>query len=55
MLVQGRKGSRARLVLMRGLVLHEADGRFSTVAEAVLRHGRTLELGGERAGGPADG
>jgi tRNA1(Val) A37 N6-methylase TrmN6 len=54
-LVQGRKGSRAPLRLMRGLVLHEAGGRFSTVAEAVLRHGRALELGGERAGGPADG
>jgi tRNA1(Val) A37 N6-methylase TrmN6 len=53
-LVQGRKGSRAPLRLMRGLVLHEAGGGFSTVAEAVLRHGRAIDLGAERAGGPAD-
>jgi tRNA1(Val) A37 N6-methylase TrmN6 len=49
-LVQGRKGSRAPLVLLPGLVLHRADGGLSAGAEAVLRHGQALTLGG----GPAD-
>ncbi len=46
-LVRGRKGSRAPLSLMRGLVLHEVDGGFSPAAEAVLRHGQALMLQGE--------
>jgi tRNA1(Val) A37 N6-methylase TrmN6 len=54
-LVQGRKGSRAPLRLMRGLVLHVADGRLSAAAEAVLRGGQPLDLRGEPAGAPADG
>jgi tRNA1(Val) A37 N6-methylase TrmN6 len=54
-LVQGRKGSRAPLRLMRGLVLHGADGRFSAAAEAVLRGGKELDLRGEPAAGPAHG
>lgn len=54
-LVQGRKGSRAPLALMPGLVLHEADGRLSAAAEAVLRHGEALLLRDEPAGGRADG
>ena len=44
MLVQGRKGSRAPLRLMRGLVLHVEDGGFSAAAEAVLRGGQALDL-----------
>jgi len=44
-LVQGRKGSRAPLVLAAGLVLHEAF-RLSPAAEAVLRHGEALVLRG---------
>jgi tRNA1(Val) A37 N6-methylase TrmN6 len=45
-LVQGRKGSRAPLVLLPGLVLHAADGSFTPAAEAVLRHGEALTLQG---------
>lgn len=41
-LVSGVKGSRAPFRLAAGLVLHEADERFTAGAEAVLRHGRSL-------------
>jgi tRNA1(Val) A37 N6-methylase TrmN6 len=43
-LVRARKqvASPARLAV--GLVLHEADGRFSAAAEAVLRGGEALQL-----------
>jgi tRNA1(Val) A37 N6-methylase TrmN6 len=44
-IVQARKGSRAGMRLLPGLVLHEADGRYTAKAEAVLRHGQALELG----------
>ena len=54
-LVQGRKGSRAPLALMPGLILHEDDGRLSAAAEAVLRHGEALLLRDERAGRRIDG
>jgi tRNA1(Val) A37 N6-methylase TrmN6 len=40
-----RKGSRAPLRLLCGLVLHEADGRFTPAAEAILRDGAPLALG----------
>lgn len=43
-LIQGRKGTRAPLRLMRGLVLHHADGRYSEAAEDVLRRGLPLHL-----------
>ncbi len=43
-LVQGRKGSRAPLRLVPGLVLHEADGRYSAAADAILRHAKALRL-----------
>jgi tRNA1(Val) A37 N6-methylase TrmN6 len=43
-ILQARKGSRAGLRLLPGLVLHEADGCYTTKAEAVLRHGEALEL-----------
>jgi tRNA1(Val) A37 N6-methylase TrmN6 len=44
-IVQGRKGSRAGLVLLPGLVLHKPDGRYTAEAEAVLREGEALTLG----------
>ena len=43
-IVQGRKGSRAGLKLLQGLVLHEADGSYTDAAETVLRGGSALEL-----------
>jgi len=45
-IVQGRKGSRAAPCLLPGLVLHEHDGRYTAKAEAVLRGGEALDLGG---------
>ena len=45
-IVQGTKGSRAGLSLLPGLVLHEADGRYTDAAEAVLRGGEALMPGG---------
>ena len=45
LIVQARKGSRAGMRLLQGLVLHEADGSYTAEAEAVLRHGAALELG----------
>ncbi len=45
-LVQGRKGRRGPLRLRQGLVLHEADGRYTAQAEAVLRHGEALPIAG---------
>jgi tRNA1(Val) A37 N6-methylase TrmN6 len=44
-IVQARKASRAGLRLLPGLVLHEADGRYTAKAEAVLRQGETLKFG----------
>ena len=44
MIVQFQKGSPAPLRLTAGLVLHEADGRNTDAAEAVLRHGSALRL-----------
>jgi tRNA1(Val) A37 N6-methylase TrmN6 len=46
-LVQGRRGARGKIRLMRGLVLHKPDGSYSGAATAVLRHGRSLPLGDE--------
>ena len=44
LLVAARKGSRAPMVLRRGLVLHGAGNAFTPEAEAVLRHGAALDL-----------
>jgi tRNA1(Val) A37 N6-methylase TrmN6 len=44
-ILQGRKGSRAGLRLLPGLVLHEQDGSYTAKAEAVLRGGEALDLG----------
>lgn len=43
-IVAARKGSRAPARLLRGMVLHEPDGRFTAEADAVLRHGRPLPI-----------
>ena len=43
-LVRATKQVQAPARLLPGLVLHEADGRFSEAAEAVLRGGAALEL-----------
>jgi tRNA1(Val) A37 N6-methylase TrmN6 len=45
-IVQARKGSRASLRMLPGLVLHQADGSYTAEAEAVLRHGAPLVLSG---------
>ena len=56
-IVQAKKGSRAGLTLLPGLVLHEQDGRYTAEAEAVLRGGEALDFGrsdmrkGRRPGG----
>ena len=44
-ILQAQKGSRAGLRILAGLVLHQADGRYTAEAEAVLRHGAGLRLG----------
>lgn len=43
-IVQVRKGSRAPLELLHGLVLHEEDSSYTQEADAVLRGNRTLDL-----------
>ncbi len=43
-LVQGTKGSRAPLALMKGVVLREEDGSYNVDMEAVLREGKPLRL-----------
>jgi tRNA1(Val) A37 N6-methylase TrmN6 len=50
-IVQASKGSRAPLVLLPGLILHEDDGRYTDAAEAVLRGGEALDLGGREKKG----
>lgn len=43
-LVAARKGARAPLQLLPGLVLHAADGGFTPAADAILRQGADLPL-----------
>ena len=43
-LVTATKGSRGRLQLFPGLVLHGPDGRYTDTLERVLRHGAALSL-----------
>jgi tRNA1(Val) A37 N6-methylase TrmN6 len=43
--VQVRKGSRAPLAMLHGLVLHAADGSYTTEADAVLRGEVAIGLG----------
>ncbi|MGK2921644.1 MAG: tRNA1(Val) (adenine(37)-N6)-methyltransferase [Methyloceanibacter sp.] len=54
-IVQGRKGSRAGLRLLSGLVLHGPDGAYTGHAEAVLRGGEALRLGAPRKKGRRPG
>lgn len=44
-IVHARKGSAAPLRIVPGLVLHRPDGCYSDAAEAVLRHGASLNIG----------
>jgi tRNA1(Val) A37 N6-methylase TrmN6 len=43
-ILQARKGSRAPMGLLAGLALHEADGRYTAAAEAILRDGASLAM-----------
>jgi tRNA1(Val) A37 N6-methylase TrmN6 len=43
-IVQVRKGSRAASALLPGLVLHNADGSYTTEADAILRGGASMRL-----------
>ncbi len=49
-ILQGIRGGKAPMVLAPGLVLHDADGRFTPAAEAVLREGRAIVQAGGAAG-----
>jgi tRNA1(Val) A37 N6-methylase TrmN6 len=50
-LVQGRRGARGKIRLMRGLVLHEPDGSYTGAATSVLRHARALTVADETPSG----
>jgi tRNA1Val (adenine37-N6)-methyltransferase len=43
-ILQARKNSRAPFALLPGLILHEADGRYTDHAEAILRGGAALAM-----------
>jgi tRNA1(Val) A37 N6-methylase TrmN6 len=43
-IIRVRKGVAAPLRIAHGLVLHESDGAFTQEADAVLRHGRALDI-----------
>ena len=43
-IAQARKGSRERLRLLPGLVLHEKDGTYTRAADSILREGSALPL-----------
>ncbi|MBU6298376.1 MAG: methyltransferase, partial [Alphaproteobacteria bacterium] len=43
-IVQVRKGARRPLGFLPGLILHEADGRYTPKADAILRDGMGLPL-----------
>jgi tRNA1(Val) A37 N6-methylase TrmN6 len=47
-IVSGRRGSRAPLSLVPGLVLHQPGGAFTDEAEAILRHAGALRFGNLR-------
>ena len=49
--VRARKAVASPTRLLAGLVLHEADGRFTVAAEAVLRHAAALPLDPPREAG----
>ncbi len=43
-ILQARKGSRAPVGLLPGLALHDAEGRYTAQAEAILRDGASLAM-----------
>ena len=43
-LVMGRKGSRAPMRILTGLVIHETSGAFTRDVEEILRHGAGLPI-----------
>lgn len=43
-LIQGWKGAKGPMKLAPGLVVHEADGRYSSIANGILRSGKALPL-----------
>lgn len=43
-IIQIQKGSRARLALLPGLVLHERDGKYTKEADSILRGDSALHL-----------
>ena len=43
-ILQARKGSRAPQALLPGLALHDAEGRYTPEAEAILRGGASLAM-----------
>ena len=45
-IVRSLRGRRTPLAILPGLVLHEADGRYSAAADAVLRDAAALEIAG---------
>lgn len=47
-ILQARKGSRAPAGLLPGLALHDAEGRYTPEAEAILRDGASLALDSAR-------
>ena len=44
-IVRARKGIASPTRIASGLILHEADGRYTEAAQSVLRHGATLPIG----------
>jgi tRNA1(Val) A37 N6-methylase TrmN6 len=44
-IVRARKGIATGSTLLPGLVLHEADGKYTAAADAVLRGGAALDFG----------
>ncbi len=43
-ILQGRKGSRAPMTLLQGMILHESGRDFTPEAQAVLRDGKGLNI-----------
>ncbi len=43
-LIRGTKNASGSLRLAPGMILHEADGRFTPEADAILRHARELDI-----------
>lgn len=48
-IVRATKASNIGLTMLPGIVLHQADGAFAQKAEAVLRHGESLNINSSEA------